>query len=85
MTDAYAAVLRSDPCSYCGEPASDADHIDAISRGGAHSWDNLTAACRTCNVSKYSEPLLTFMLRRPAQRPHAGQGGRQRSASRVGS
>jgi 5-methylcytosine-specific restriction endonuclease McrA len=73
-TDAYAALLRDDPCAYCGEPASDADHIDAISRGGVHSWDNLTAACRACNVSKYSEPLLRFMLRRSAQRPHTGHG-----------
>ena len=71
-TDAYARVLRADPCSFCGRPATDIDHIDAISRGGAHAWENLTAACRACNMSKYSEPLLTFLLRRSAQPPQTG-------------
>lgn len=71
-TDAFAVILRGDPCAYCGGPATDVDHIDAISRGGAHAWWNLTAACRDCNVSKYSEPLLAFLMRRPAQRPQIG-------------
>lgn len=72
-TDTYCRILRTDPCAYCGAPASDIDHIDAISRGGPHSWENLTAACRSCNVSKYNEPLLGFLLRRVRQRPQTGQ------------
>jgi 5-methylcytosine-specific restriction endonuclease McrA len=72
-TDEYARILRGDPCVYCGARASDIDHIDAISRGGAHAWDNLTAACHGCNVSKYSELLLALLLR-TGQRPQTGQG-----------
>lgn len=73
LTDAYCRIIRTDPCAYCGAPASDVDHIDAISRDGSHSWENLTAAWRNCNVSKYNEPLLGFLLRRARQRPQTGQ------------
>ena len=66
-------LLPWDRRSYCGAPASSTDHIEAISRGGAHVWDNLTAACRHCNQSTYSEPLLVFLFRRAAQRPQTGQ------------
>jgi 5-methylcytosine-specific restriction endonuclease McrA len=72
LTDAYALILRCDPCSYCGAPGEHLDHIVAVSRGGGHVWDNLTSACTHCNVSKYSASLLEFLLYR--QRPQTGQG-----------
>lgn len=30
----YVAILRGDPCAYCGEPMTVIDHIDAIASGG---------------------------------------------------
>ncbi|PRZ41212.1 HNH endonuclease [Antricoccus suffuscus] len=47
-------VLRRDGhrCAYCGRQANTIDHVVPRSRGGAMSWKNLVAACRTCNGAK---------------------------------
>jgi 5-methylcytosine-specific restriction endonuclease McrA len=51
-------VLRRDrcTCAYCGQTFRAIDltmeHIVPGSRGGAWSWMNLVAACRTCNEKK---------------------------------
>ena len=55
--------LLTDPCSYCGGPAGEVDHIQPRSRGGSEGWDNLTAACRACNARKHAMPLLAFLLK----------------------
>jgi 5-methylcytosine-specific restriction endonuclease McrA len=39
-------------CAYCGAPATSLDHVIPRSRGGAHSWDNVVAACGRCNHTK---------------------------------
>jgi 5-methylcytosine-specific restriction endonuclease McrA len=39
-------------CQYCGARAETLDHVVPRSRGGSHTWDNVVAACRPCNVSK---------------------------------
>lgn len=43
-------------CPYCEEVFSvkkmDVDHIFPLSRGGAHSAENVTMACARCNASK---------------------------------
>jgi 5-methylcytosine-specific restriction endonuclease McrA len=39
-------------CQYCGATAENLDHVVPRSRGGAHSWDNVVAACRRCNSRK---------------------------------
>lgn len=39
-------------CQYCGGPAESLDHVLPRSRGGAHSWDNVVACCRPCNIRK---------------------------------
>lgn len=62
VLEAYAVVLLGDPCSYCGSPKVELDHIDSVGRGGSNAWDNLTAACRSCNASKNARPLLAFLL-----------------------
>ena len=38
-------------CQYCGSSADSIDHVVPRSRGGAHAWDNVVAACRRCNAS----------------------------------
>jgi 5-methylcytosine-specific restriction endonuclease McrA len=41
-------------CQYCGRQTGDLtlDHVVPRHRGGAHSWDNLVAACKACNHRK---------------------------------
>lgn len=48
-----AVFARDDwRCQYCGQPAENLDHVVPRSRGGAHTWDNVVAACRRCNSRK---------------------------------
>ncbi len=58
-------------CQYCGERAETLDHVVPRSRGGDHSWENVVAACRPCNVRKADKPLHDTHLRlvRPPVRP----------------
>ncbi len=39
-------------CQYCGRSAENVDHVVPRSRGGAHEWENVVAACRRCNSRK---------------------------------
>lgn len=39
-------------CQYCGDRADSIDHVLPRSRGGPHSWENVAAACKPCNLSK---------------------------------
>lgn len=39
-------------CVYCGEPATQVDHIVPVSKGGTDDVSNLVPACRSCNSSK---------------------------------
>jgi 5-methylcytosine-specific restriction endonuclease McrA len=58
----YAAILRSDPCSYCGGAGGTVDHVVPRAAGGTNGWENLTSACQPCNSEKHTRPLLSFML-----------------------
>ena len=48
------AVLERDAhrCVYCGIKADTIDHVRPRSRGGAHVWTNVVAACARCNHRK---------------------------------
>jgi 5-methylcytosine-specific restriction endonuclease McrA len=62
----YVAILRRDPCCYCGAPMEDIDHVVPRALGGEHEWDNLTAACADCNRhAKRAKSLLGFLLGHP--------------------
>lgn len=39
-------------CQYCGIGAENIDHVIPKSRGGPHTWENVVAACRRCNLRK---------------------------------
>jgi 5-methylcytosine-specific restriction endonuclease McrA len=39
-------------CQYCGGHADSIDHVLPRSRGGPHTWENVAAACRRCNLAK---------------------------------
>lgn len=57
-------------CQYCGGPADSIDHVMPRSRGGAHTWDNVAAACRPCNLAKRDRtPEEAGMLLARAPRP----------------
>lgn len=58
-------------CQYCGGTAESIDHVIPRSKGGPHTWENVVAACRPCNVHK-GDRLLTqtsMQLRRPPLAP----------------
>lgn len=52
------ALFRRDEnlCMYCGKEFSDRqltrDHVIPVSRGGKDIWNNVVAACKTCNHKK---------------------------------
>lgn len=39
-------------CQYCSGPAESIDHVLPRSKGGGHTWENVVACCRRCNVKK---------------------------------
>ena len=43
--------------THCGARATTIDHLLPRSRGGGDSWDNLVAACGTCNTRKGNRTL----------------------------
>lgn len=49
-------ILRRDryTCQYCGRQGGEltVDHVLPRSRGGRSTWENLVAACRSCNLKK---------------------------------
>jgi 5-methylcytosine-specific restriction endonuclease McrA len=68
------AVLDRDGhrCAYCGVRADTIDHVRPRSRGGAHSWTNVVAACARCNHRKGDRLLLELgwhLATAPAQPP----------------
>jgi 5-methylcytosine-specific restriction endonuclease McrA len=48
------AVLARDDgqCAYCSRAATTMDHVHPRSRGGQHRWENIVAACQSCNAKK---------------------------------
>jgi len=59
--DAYADIIRRDPCCYCGGKATAIDHIFPIAKGGEGDWLNLTPSCKPCNSRKKDKSLLAFL------------------------
>ena len=48
-----AVFVRDDYlCQYCGRRAECIDHVHPRSKGGEHTWENVVACCRICNVAK---------------------------------
>jgi len=69
-------ILRRDnfACQYCGQQAAclTIDHVIPRRLGGSPSWDNLVAACPTCNHRKGSRTLEQAqmrLLRKPMEPP----------------
>ena len=70
------SVLARDgyTCQYCGLRGKDLtiDHVIPKWAGGPHTWDNLVACCRRCNLKKADKtPQQAHMkLARKPKRPH---------------
>jgi len=67
------AVMARDGglCQYCGDHADSIDHVVPRSKGGDHTWENVVAACRPCNVRKRDRMLheTSMRLRRHPSAP----------------
>lgn len=57
----YIKILYRDPCSYCGAPVREIDHIEPLVEDGDLGWENLTGACTRCNRRKHTHSLLAFL------------------------
>lgn len=73
-------VLRRDnyTCQYCGERSAylTIDHIVPRRLGGDHSWENLVAACPSCNHRKGGRTLEQshmHLLRQPSEPPASAE------------
>lgn len=70
-------ILRRDnfTCQYCGRKnvTMTIDHVNPRRLGGAHSWQNLVAACAACNRRKGGELLhrVNMKLKRQPFEPSA--------------
>lgn len=54
-------------CAYCTRQLPlEIDHIEALSRGGAHDVENAAPACKTCNSSKGNKGLLVWLALKAA-------------------
>lgn len=69
-------VLQRDRhrCAYCDGDADTVDHVLPRSRGGAHEWTNVVAACTRCNHRKADRLLseIGWRLRFTPTAPRAG-------------
>ncbi len=54
-------------CQYCGATAESIDHVVPRSKGGDHSWENVVACCRSCNIRKGDRMLRETGLRLSTQ------------------
>ena len=71
-----AVFVRDDyRCQYCGSGADSIDHVIPRSRGGLDDWDNLAAACRTCNSTKRNRTPAEAGMRllRPCRAPRSSE------------
>lgn len=61
-------------CRYCGDTDNlTLDHVRPKSRGGQYVASNLVTACRDCNRSKASNPVLDWFIAQPFFSPNTLQ------------
>lgn len=58
LTEAFGGL-----CAYCPNPATNWDHVVAVSRGGQTVPGNVLPSCRSCNSSKRTRDLLDWVER----------------------
>ena len=72
QSDVAAIKAERCDCLYCGSPLDDADkvmdHMDPLSKGGAHDRSNIVVCCAKCNSSKSAKQFADWLLIVPASR-----------------
>lgn len=54
-------------CAYCAAMVPlTMDHLDPLSKGGAHDPTNIVPACRNCNSQKHDNTVLMWLAKRAA-------------------
>lgn len=72
-----------DLCQYCGEHRSlTIDHVHPTSRGGAHAWTNVVAACDPCNNRKGDTVGLMHPMKVPREPTQAELHALERARAR---
>ena len=70
--EALAVYAERSSCLYCGCRLDDKgkvlDHMDPLSKGGAHDASNLAVACRSCNTRKAAKLFIDWLLLVPEAR-----------------
>ncbi len=53
-------------CAYCGvtDVAMQRDCVQALSRGGRYTLDNIVPSCRSCNASKCNDEVTGWLRRK---------------------
>jgi 5-methylcytosine-specific restriction endonuclease McrA len=61
--DQRLRVLKRDDyiCQYCGDTATQVDHVIPRAKGGTHDMENLLACCAKCNALKGSRSQRSFL------------------------
>jgi len=72
QSDVAAIKAERCDCLYCGTPLADGakvmDHMDPLSKGGAHDRSNIVVCCAACNLSKHAKQFADWLLVVPAGR-----------------
>jgi 5-methylcytosine-specific restriction endonuclease McrA len=68
LTDEQWAALQDawGGCAYCGvtDVAMQRDCVQALSRGGRYTLDNIVPTCRSCNASKCNDEVTGWLRRK---------------------
>ncbi len=68
LTDEQWAALQEawGGCAYCGvtDVAMQRDCVQALSRGGRYTLDNIVPTCRSCNASKCNDEVTGWLRRK---------------------
>ncbi|MEO5651337.1 MAG: HNH endonuclease signature motif containing protein [Marmoricola sp.] len=68
LSDAQWAALKEawGGCAYCGvsDKPLQRDCVQAISRGGRYTLDNIAPACASCNASKCNDEVTGWLRRK---------------------
>lgn len=56
----WTDFIVEDDVTICGDNYPSIEHVEPLSRGGKHSWQNVRLACRKCNYEKSDTPPSIF-------------------------
>lgn len=60
----WTDFVVKDGATICGDDYPSIEHVEPLSRGGKHSWQNVRLACRGCNTAKSNAPISLFLAQK---------------------